>query len=227
MPMLAPSPTRYLHHITRHIERHIGPSPMVFHEIVSADIHLDVHIVPPVKMPPSPQHPFGRNFYTLVTSGMSTRPLEGPADGATRLMELMISLPADWPGLRHDGTFIQEYMSHEEHWWPIRWLKMLARQPYEGGQGINIGDTVPNGATGEPFASNTTLGCMMLAPSLLHPQAQSLVVHDDVSIEFLALWPIHVREMEFKSQHGAEALLARLLDNRITDLLNPERAPVV
>src|SRR5262245_19498833 len=55
--------------ISRHIERHLGEYPTVFHEIVSHLVHIDVHFVAP-----NTQRP----YHTLITSGMSDRPMTVP-----------------------------------------------------------------------------------------------------------------------------------------------------
>jgi len=55
----------------------------VYHEIVSPHVHVDVHVVVPRE---------DRPVYTLVTSGMSQKPM---ADGS--FAELTITLPPTWP----------------------------------------------------------------------------------------------------------------------------------
>ena len=56
--------------IARHIERCLGPVESVFHELISDQVHLDVHWVKPTR---------GRPYHFLVTSGMSDRPMPVPA----------------------------------------------------------------------------------------------------------------------------------------------------
>ncbi len=77
--------------IADHIERHLGPVQGVYHELISDKVHLDVHVVAP-----SADFP----FYTLVTSGMSDRPMTVPPeagpDDAPRFAELCILLPSTW-----------------------------------------------------------------------------------------------------------------------------------
>jgi hypothetical protein len=235
MTLLSPGPTRFLNQITRHIDRAIGPCPMVFHEIISADIHLDLHIVPPQRGPATADHPFGRDFYTIVTSGMSSLAMPAtPALGGLRQQapeypryaELMITLPATWPGLRPDGTFVQDHMSEEANWWPIRWLKMLARMPHEFDTCVGNGYTIPNSPSDQSFASNTGFASILLLPSVLHPAARHLVAHDDVTIEFMALWPLYPEEMELKANHGLEALRTAFAAADVTDLLNIHRPNV-
>lgn len=72
--------------IQQHVERFIGKVDMVYHEIISDFVHLDIFLVNP-----TPE----RNFFTLVTSGMSQRPMKAPP-GAEKFQyaELMICLPS-------------------------------------------------------------------------------------------------------------------------------------
>jgi hypothetical protein len=68
--------------VVRHITEHIGPPRFVFHELFSDLVHVDVHLVDP-----TPE----RNYYTLVTSGMSDRPMTVPKGAeALRFAELLI-----------------------------------------------------------------------------------------------------------------------------------------
>ena len=74
-------------------------------------VHIDIHMVEP-----TPE----KNYYTLVTSGMSDRPMNAPAEcGELRYAEIAISLPPDWP-------LTQEAFADENNYWPLRWLKILA-----------------------------------------------------------------------------------------------------
>ncbi|HEY4328693.1 MAG TPA: suppressor of fused domain protein [Phycisphaerae bacterium] len=231
MPALYPAPTRFLPQISRHIERTIGPSPMVFHEIISSDVHLDLFVVPPQTHDASLHFPHGRDFFTIVTSGMSTFPMNAPHLATkrrnSRYAELMICLPADWPGLRFDGTFALEQMREEANWWPIRWLKTIARLPHEHGLFIGSGHTIPNGEDAVPFSENTKFGSLLVAPSALHPDSHTLVIHDDMSVDFLALWPLHSAELEYKLSHGPEALISRFQRSGITELVDLTRKSAV
>jgi hypothetical protein len=206
---------------------------MVFHEIISSDIHLDLHVVPPAPACRrglcSDYHPFGRNAFTIVTSGMSTRPMPLPAgaDADTpRLVELLVSLPADWHGLRPDGTFVNDYIHNEENWWPIHWLKMIARMPHENDEWIGAGQVIPNIPADKPLAPDNRFTGILLLPSVIHPEAQRLVVHDDTAIEFLALWPLYAEEIELYHRHGLSTLKAAFMNAGITDLINPRRRNV-
>jgi hypothetical protein len=57
--------------ISAHIERHVGAVHMVYYEILSPTVHVDIHNVAP-----SSERP----FHVLVTSGVSLRPMVVPDD---------------------------------------------------------------------------------------------------------------------------------------------------
>lgn len=226
-PEIVVQGTPFLPQISKHIERTIGPAPMVFHEIISHTIHLDLHVVPPTNQPPSKAHPAGTYHHTVVTSGMSSKPMNVPkGNGGPRFMELMIALPPNWPGLRMDGTFDSAAMKDERHWWPMRWLKQVAQLPSEFNTFVGMNHTIPNGEEAAPFARNTRLGCMMVTPPFLSPQSAKLIINDHVTIYFLALMPLYPEEMQLKMSRGADAL-NDLLDNAgLQELIDIQRVNV-
>src|ERR1044072_8556897 len=77
--------------LDEHLERYLADgsdNAFVWHEIASDLVHIDVQV-----FPPSPR----RNYYTLVTSGMSDLPMHVPPEAEDqRYAELMICLPPDW-----------------------------------------------------------------------------------------------------------------------------------
>ena len=101
--------------VENYIEANFGTYGHVFHEVVSPDIHLDICIVEPTEE---------RSYYMLVTLGMGAHRMNVPAELTDRKLEraeLAIALPRDWN--IHENA--------EEHYWPIRLLKTLARLPIE------------------------------------------------------------------------------------------------
>ena len=225
--------TPFLDRITDHIERTIGPAPSVFHEIVSADLHLDLHIVPAQpRLKASEDRPLGGDYVTVVTSGMSSRrmsvPASAKANGVSEYAELMLALPKNWPGLLPDGQFDQRQMADEAKWWPLRWLKQMARLPHEYGTFFSHGVTVPNGEPAEPFVRGSNLCCWMVFKPMLCMRARHLRISEDVRIDFFALFPITGREMDLKLKKGLPALVTALADGEVyTELLDVGRRGVV
>ena len=198
--------------ISEHIAEFVGPPDNVFHEIVSDLVHVDVHFVQPTKK---------RNYITLVTSGMSDRPMNAPEGQETkRYAELMICLPPDWK--------MSEKAFEKERWyWPIRWLKTLARLPHEYDTWLWEGHTVPNGDPPEPFADNTDLCCAyLLRPALFPKEFFKLPLSKKKTVRFFCLVPLYADETEFKLKNGSDALIDRLDDAGVTELLDIERPSV-
>jgi hypothetical protein len=198
--------------ITNHIERYYGKIAMVFHEIMSDLVHIDVHWVQPT---------VERPFHTLITSGMSDRPMTVPAGAEDfRFGELVISLPPDWP-------ITEEAFKNERNYWPVRLLKMLARFPHEYDTWLSFGHTLPNGDPAEPYADNTKLCCAyLLYPLLADRQFWSLEANSEKTIRFYSIIPLYRAEVELKLKQGSDALLDKLGEHEVNELLNPKRVNV-
>ena len=209
----APGDDSLIDAVAEHIKQHVGDPEWVWHEMISDLIHVDIHVVAPTE---------ARPCITLVTSGMAERPMNAPPEAsACEFAELTLSLPPDWPGLaNHDGQPRVIDDSHplrdEANYWPIRWLKMLARFPHEYGTWIWHGHTIPNGDPAEPFAPNTRLAGWMLMPSMMGGEAFRTLRVGDRDIAFFAIWPLYPEEMQYKLDHGADALLDRFEKARIS-----------
>lgn len=198
--------------ISAHIERHLGPISGVFHEIVSDTVQLDVHVVPATADIP---------YLRLVTSGMSDLPMALPEDvGAPQHMELMLTLPADWP-VQHED------FQDERHYWPVRLLKTLARLPHKHATWLGFGHTVPNGDPAEPYAPGVGFDGAIVLPPLSAPDAfGELVIDADKTIAFMAIVPLYPEEMALKLKKGCDALLDRFDAKGVKDIVDPGRVNV-
>ena len=208
----APQGEECIEQISDHIERHIGPVDMVFHEVLSDTVHIDVHHVKP-----TPERP----FHTLVTSGMSDLPMTMP-DGteAPRYLELMVTLPDYW-------QLSMEAMKDEQWYWPVRQLKFLARFPHKYSTWLGWGHSIPNGDPAEPFADNTGLCGILILPSVNVPEAfYTLDIDAEKTITFMSLVPLYEEEMNLKLRKGSVALLERFDREDITDIVAENRKNV-
>ncbi|WP_153799512.1 suppressor of fused domain protein [Foetidibacter luteolus] len=202
--------------ISEHIEKHIGKIESVFHEIVSDLVHIDVYWVKPsTKFP----------FHSLVTSGMSDKPMNVP-DGLEkfRYTELCILLPEEWIIKAENYLAMEEAFKDENNYWPVRWLKTIARFPHEYDTWVGYGHTIPNGENASPFADSTMLGCMMLMPSLsLGGKFYQLKINEEKTIKFYCLYPLYKEEMDFKLRKGVDALLEKFEQSNIMDIVDIKR----
>ena len=108
-----------------------------------------------------------RPFYKLITSGMSQKPMNVSEKSANyQFAELVICLPSNW---NMDQNAWREDLN-EIHYWPVRWLKTLARLPHEYGTWLGYYHTIPNGDPAQPYAPNTKLSGMMICPTFSLPR---------------------------------------------------------
>jgi suppressor of fused protein SUFU len=199
--------------VEAHVERYIGPIDWVWHEVISDRVHLDVHVVEP-----TPKRP----FVTLVTTGMSDRPMVVPPDsGLPEYAELLICLPSDWPRSQHD-------LSDERNYWPIRWLKTLARLPHDYDTWLGPGHTVPNGDPAEPFADGVGFSAMLVTwPLLVEREAIELETKQGRRVALYSLLPLYADELELKLAQGTNALYDGFDRIGVTELVDPARPSVL
>jgi hypothetical protein len=198
--------------IESYIEEHIGAVSYVYHEIVSDSVHIDIHVVDPSEK---------RNSYTLITSGMSDHPMPAPSGKENyRYTELTLSLPATWP-------LSGDELKDDSNYWPVRWLKTIARLPHNQNAWVSLGHTVPNGNPPVPFSSATELCCWIVSvPLLFGRQFGQLKVSEEKTINFFSLVAIYQEEMEFKLRKGAQPLIELLLRNGVNETVSPNRKNV-
>jgi len=195
--------------ISEHIEKYVGKPKTVFHEIVSDLVHIDVHVVEPTTKRP---------FITLITSGMSDKPMSVPEGRENfEFAELTICLPSDWP-LSNDA------FKYENNYWPIRWLKILAFFPHEHDTWLSYGHTVPNGDPPEPFADNTKFCCFLISlPRWLPKDFVTLKLDDNKTVRFFVLLPLYREEMNLKLRKGTDHLEKLLFKTGTTEVLDITR----
>lgn len=209
------SDEEYTDSISKHILEHVGPVTNVFHEVAPDIVHVDILVVEPREERP---------YFTLVTCGMSDRamrvPIEDPDDLALvpelRFAELLLCLPSDWS--LDPSTF-----RNESNYWPIRWLKRLARLPHQHESWLGLGHTIPNGDPPQPFAANTEFsGWLVDEPVLFPSELQKLRVGEKV-INFYGIVPLYEEEMTLKLRKGSGALAHVLDAARVSELIEMHR----
>lgn len=195
--------------ISDHIEHHVGPVEMVFHEMISDLVHIDVHWVKPTN---------DRPFHTLVTSGMSDLPMVVPDElEEFQFAELLVTLPRDWK--------IDETSFEDERWyWPVRLLKGLARLPHEYETWLGVGHTIPNDDPPEPYDDSTRLcGTLIAPPITLDEEFHELECADKGLINFYSVLPLYSEEMDFKLSKGLDQLITKLEKHQITEVIEIDR----
>jgi hypothetical protein len=191
--------------VRAHVERELAPVAHVFHPSEHA---LDV-----LHVPASDTRP----VQTLITAGISDSPMSVPSDG-TPHVELMMTLPRHW---KFDGI-----AEHDPEYWPIRTLATLARLAFENKASLQWGDAIANGEPAQPFARDTQLCGVIIAPSLLVPKEFYALDEAGHHVEFYAAIPLYREELALCRTQGMKHLLTTLVDHRITDLVDINRRNV-
>lgn len=193
--------------LTAHLERHVGPVVEVWHQRLSPWVHVDV-----LRVDPTDERP----FHTLMTSGMSERPMAAPDDDpALRYAELTMLLPRDWPVTEPSGL------------WPFGLLQDLAQLPHRFDTWLWTGHTIPNGDPPEPYVPGTGLCGAVLGPPPLAPDGFEHADAAGRAVTIHGVICLHAAEMTYKLDHGADALFDRLDAARIGDDLDPARPSTV
>jgi hypothetical protein len=190
--------------IQKHIDTYFGHSKSVFHELISPDIHVDIIIVEPTEE---------RNYYTLVTMGMGARRMNVPDELKGENLEraeVLICLPPDW----------NIYSTEEEWYWPLRWLKIMARLPGNEDTWIGWGHTIPNG---KPFAGNTQFNSILLLnPGAFNQKSFKCTMPDGSFVNFYQLIPLYEEELQFKLKNNTDILLS-FLDKGCLEYIHIDR----
>jgi hypothetical protein len=196
--------------ICNHIEKYIGPIDHVFKEIVSDELSIDILIVAPTP---------NRNFYTLITSGMSEFPMTVP-EGAEEYQytELMICLPPTW-------KLSDEDFQDERNYWPIRALKTMARFPHEYQTWLYMGHTLANGNPAQAYSEDVGFKGMFVWVPDIEDKAGffNLEMTDEKVVHFYTLVPLYEEELDYKIKNDEGGLLNKLNKIGVTDVVDPSR----
>ena len=211
-PLTPAGGTPHTDEIGKHVTKYIGEVATVYHELVSTYVHIDVYWVKPTD-----EHP----FHTLVTSGMSDLPMNTSESARERSrVELCLSLPRQWP--------VEQALNHEEMegdpYWPVWWLKFLARFPHQYNSWLGQGHTIPDGS--QPFVSYSRFCSFMLFPPMLFDEGFRQLKTNDYTIYFYNLIPLYPEELDLKLNQGIDPLLGKLDEHRIADVWAVDRVNV-
>lgn len=212
-PDFAHGDENLIEQLSNHIEAHLGPIKMVYHELISPYVHVDVHHVAP-----TPERP----WHVLVTTGMSAKPMATPAEVPDdwRHAELLVSLPADW-------EISEAAFKDERHYWPIRLLKQLARLPHQYETWLGFGHSIPNGHPAVPYARDTMLsGTLVIPPLTLPEEFHRFAWPNGTIVRFWSLLPVYAEEMDLKLRKGTEVLLEHVEQAGISDIIDRARPNV-
>ncbi|HCC34188.1 MAG TPA: hypothetical protein DEQ02_00540 [Ruminococcaceae bacterium] len=158
-------------------------------------------------------------FYTLVSMGMSARDMPVPKEfetlGLSRA-ELLICL-------ENNGPVEDELYPGGRLDFVAPMLEKIALTPFNSGNWLGYGHTLPNGSPMRPYCGGTKLcGAILDTPRMFQSIFWNLPVEKQGKIHFYAVVPVYKEEIEMKARKGADEVLSRI-EKRCGTLLNLQR----
>ena len=179
-----------------------------------------------------------RTAHTLVTRGMSRRPMNVPPQVQLgvpdnfRFAELALALPFAWP-------LDEASLAEPEHVWPLALLARLAQFPFAKGTWLGVGHTVPNQEPPVAYHTSTAQCCALIAPLVeIDEGFKQLRVsagrrgadgayQPGKLVSFYGVVPIYQDELSFLLDKGPSDLLDRLETDRVSEEIAPARKSAV
>jgi Suppressor of fused protein (SUFU) len=177
-------------------------------EVIPGDTNesprIDVHVY-------GPGHA-AREFYTLVTSGMSDRAMKPPPEVGREGRRAELALYVDQPG----KTFVEL-------------LRFVARLPFAHEAWLGHGHSIPNGEPPRPLFRGSELTGLLVLRSNVAPEAsmQEVVAIDGDPVSMLMVLPVTATELDLKVREGAEALLEVFNTKQLSFVVDTGRPSVV
>lgn len=182
----------------KHYERFFGPLPeSVLHSTDTVIPHVDIYQFPPHE---------NRPYWTLITGGMSDLRQPGIADGLSPRAEIL--------------TYAQEPRP-----WMFDVLKGLAEMPFGYDTYLHWWHTVPNGMPMTAKASKLT-NFFFLPPYFEDAEFDTLRIDGD-DVDILWMIPITDAELQFKLEHGADALEQLFESKGLNRIIDESRKSLV
>ncbi len=198
--------------LEKYREENFGNFDNVFHEIVSDELHIDIYVSDPTE---------DRDYYILMTEGMGAYKMkvaDGLNDNSLGRAELMLYLPSDW----------KMDFDDENNYWPLRFLKILARFPLNNDTWLGFYHSLGNG--GESFSDNNTFKNLFLLPFVDmktgEVEHKSTMLSCGDTLNIFTVIPIYDEELLYKKEYGGYQLLKEMrAEHKLEDFLitNPGR----
>jgi hypothetical protein len=197
-----------------HYKKWLGDSKdiMVWHEIVPIIPHIDIHVFPPSK-------DMERNFYTLITSGMSDEKITLPKGTDSRFARTeLVFYIAD----------AKTQANEIERPWYINAINFFAHFPFNYKTWISIAHTIPNGNPPAPIMEGSQLTTAIFLPPIFERKE---FVDDfklgDEKVSFLWLAFLTDKETEYKLKFGIEKLVEKFNTRTFPQVFNPARPSII
>ncbi len=182
---------------------------LVLHEIESEIIHSDIYII-------KPNDKIGRDYYILLTCGLSALPMSVPdKDENEEFIELVMLLPKTW---------ILEYKKFEDenNYWPIRLLKELSKLPHKHKTWLGYGHTYGDPSEDAYSVNNKFVGAI-ITESITLPEEFLTISFKGKTIQLYSVIPLYKEELDYKMKNNTKTLMERFEKYNVDEILNINR----
>ena len=212
---IPPADDDILGHVKVHIDQQFGVYTQLLTDDSDPDHPLEIAVIPPR---------LEHDYYTLVTVGLSLHQMhfsEERREENLERAELLINLPPDW-------KLTKDALKDETWYWPIR---MMLATAYFSIEDPNVclesRTTLMEGEDGVPFAEGTDLrGEILFWPGPFGQDAFACHLPGGEEVNFYQVIPLYREELQYKLEHGADALLDLCSDESL-EVIDPHRLNVV
>jgi Suppressor of fused protein (SUFU) len=194
--------------IRGHMEEHFGPIEGSWDGVITVNAWVDIVAIAPN---------LNRPFWTLMTSGLSSREMNIPEGitGAAKRIELSLFVPVDWP--------MTGEMSSDEQWgWPVSALATLANIVHRHQTWFGIGHTI---TLQKPHIPYTPFSDALLTIGQEYP-GTDIIYHDGEPIQILQVLLLTEDEAQYKLSHGIDPFLD-LFSEHGTVITDPSRPSTI
>lgn len=170
-----------------------GEADSVYHEVLPLVPHVDVYVYKPTS---------DRDFYTLITGGMSDLRMTLPRGVSSEYARAELVFYCKEPEKSFQET-----------------LRRLAHFPHDNKTWLSYGHTMPNGNPPTPVFGSALLTTFLFMPSIVAPESdlEKNLVLDGDPVNLLWVVPLTTAECEYKLENGV---------NGIYDLFDEHKHPV-
>lgn len=174
-----------------YIKRNFGEYNLVFHELYSPDVHVDILIIPPSEK---------SNYYKLITMGAGAYKMNVPDEIKKHDLdraEFVAFLPPDWDMNEKDSKYN----------WILRELQNLGRISINENGWIGFGHTIFN-EENIPFSKHANFSSIILLSAQVETEGYSvdLKLPNKGTINFYQVFPLYKEEVDYIKNNGVESL---------------------
>jgi len=179
----------------------LGPIGSVLHETESRHAHVDVYVISPRAE---------REFWTFITSGMSDNDQPANNRECSDRVELVLYTKSKFPQVSNA-------------------LRNFAHYPFESGQGLANGDTIPLGQHGEAVLGSDRFPVLLFVEAV-RPCDRELVgkvLIEGKPLHPLMIIPLTESEFSFYQSNGLQSFFEAVRQSPHSIIFDPDRPSII